>query len=194
MKVLVLSNDYELPTLKQFLSKFDADITYDPAEEYDRGVSFMHRNKITDLSKTWINFHPAPLPDYKGRNLCYHAIMNNETFFGASVHYVDENFDTGRIIDVYLFDIDPGDTAEDVSNKALHASYRLLDRYFLAFSMGVELHSTANVGGTYYKKKPIADCLEVDEFFKRQVRAITYGDYAPRINIGGVAYKIVRDE
>ncbi len=195
MKILVLSNS-NLPILKSIISYMGVDVTYDPNDDYDRGVSFMYLKRITkeQLEKPWINFHPAPLPEYKGRNLCYHAIMNGEEEFGATVHYVDENFDTGRIIEVRRFPITPRDTADVVQKMAMFTSQDLLREYLPRYANGEVFESYPNVGGNYYKKMPISEFIEIPEL-NRQVRAITFGNiYYPKINIGGDVYKIVRSK
>ena len=76
-----------------------------PNTDYDLGLSYTHTRKIIEpeLSKPkkgWVNFHPAPLPHYKGWKFIYQAIQNKETHWGVSVHYIDENYDTGPIIKV----------------------------------------------------------------------------------------------
>jgi len=45
-----------------------------------------------------INCHAGKLPFYRGRNILNWAIINDETEFGITVHYIDEGIDTGDII------------------------------------------------------------------------------------------------
>lgn len=164
---------------------------------YDVGISFMYQYKVpkSELDKaTWFNFHPAPLPGYKGRNLCYHAIMNGEKEFGAALHYMDENFDTGDIIEVRNFVINDCDTAEDVSFGAVLTAKALFREYFPMILKGYDFNRFPNVGGTYYQKQPISDEIWIPERTATHIRAITYGDFYPKVNIGGATYKIVRDE
>lgn len=168
-------------------------------KKYDVGISFMSTYKIPkpELDKArWINFHPAPLPEYKGRNLCYHAIMNGETQFGASVHYMDENFDTGDIIDVLRFSIPEWANAEDVSGFAVSASKQLFQLYLPRILNGEVFPATRNVGGAYYEKTEIPDTLELrsDYGVGQFIRAVTYKEFYPSLIVGGVRYKIVRDE
>lgn len=53
-----------------------------------------------------INFHPAPLPDYRGVGGFNFAILDRLATWAASAHYVDATFDTGPIIDVRRFAFD----------------------------------------------------------------------------------------
>jgi len=51
-----------------------------------------------------INFHPGPLPEARGSG--YHvAILENWTYWGVTAHYMDNNFDTGAIIECKHFPI-----------------------------------------------------------------------------------------
>jgi methionyl-tRNA formyltransferase len=45
-----------------------------------------------------INCHAGLLPFYRGRNILNWALINDETEFGITVHYVDLGIDTGDII------------------------------------------------------------------------------------------------
>ena len=167
--------------------------------DYDIGISFMWTKKVPARhvnTHTWINFHPGPLPEYKGRNLCYHAIMNMETEFGATIHYMDEGFDTGDIIDVIKFPVKDYYTAGDVSLSAIQCSKTLFELYFPRIIAGEEFERLPNVGVGYYGKGAIPDTLEIraDYGIGQFVRAVTCGDFYPKLNIGGLNYKIVRDE
>ncbi|MBC7863448.1 MAG: hypothetical protein IAF38_10765 [Bacteroidia bacterium] len=46
----------------------------------------------------FINFHYAPLPEFRGPNPLFWMIRNKETSGGVSVHRMDENFDTGELL------------------------------------------------------------------------------------------------
>src|SRR5216683_1478784 len=52
-----------------------------------------------------INFHPAPLPEFRGIGGYNVAILENLPYWGAAAHFVDETFDTGDLIHVRRFDI-----------------------------------------------------------------------------------------
>ncbi|MCX6271427.1 MAG: methionyl-tRNA formyltransferase [Bacteroidetes bacterium] len=55
--------------------------------------------KIIDIPKKGcINLHPSLLPYYRGMAPQHWPIINGETETGITVHYVDENPDTGDII------------------------------------------------------------------------------------------------
>lgn len=95
-----LNLEYEIYTVKD-----------DPhTRHFDLGVSYCYPRKITEplLSipkKGFINYHPAPLPKYKGPTELDEAIKNKEIHWGVTVHYMDKDYDTGPIIKVKRFDL-----------------------------------------------------------------------------------------
>ena len=46
----------------------------------------------------FINVHPSLLPKYRGGNPYSRVLMNGETETGVTIHFMDEDFDTGDII------------------------------------------------------------------------------------------------
>ncbi|WP_310557138.1 formyltransferase family protein [Flavobacterium sp.] len=46
----------------------------------------------------FINFHYAPLPQFRGTNPLFWMIRNRESTGGVTVHQIDENLDTGDIL------------------------------------------------------------------------------------------------
>jgi len=76
-----------------------------PIAPFELGVSYCYPRKVTEplLStppKGFVNYHPAPLPKYIGPYELEDAIKNKETNWGVTVHYMDEDYDTGPIIQV----------------------------------------------------------------------------------------------
>lgn len=81
----------------------------------DLGVvsSFNKRlpKELLQLSKDgFINLHPSKLPDYRGANPYSHVIINGEEESAITLHYMDENFDTGDVISQYCFSLDLNET------------------------------------------------------------------------------------
>jgi methionyl-tRNA formyltransferase len=66
-----------------------------------------------------INCHAGKLPFYRGRNVLNWALINDESEFGITVHYVDEGIDTGDIILQKTFPI----TDNDNYSTLLRLSY-----------------------------------------------------------------------
>ncbi|TLX75013.1 phosphoribosylglycinamide formyltransferase [Labilibacter sediminis] len=82
-------------------------------------------NIINAFKGKIINIHPALLPKYGGKGMygskIHEAVVaNGETETGITIHYVDENYDEGKIIHQVKCDVLPTDTAADVESK-IHA-------------------------------------------------------------------------
>ena len=71
-----------------------------------------------------LNFHPAPLPDIRGIGGYNVAILEDFAEWGASAHFVDEEFDTGDLVRVDRFPIDR--EAETALSLDLRSQERLL--------------------------------------------------------------------
>ena len=77
---------------------------------FDLGVSYCYPRKIINplLStpkKGFVNYHPAPLPMYKGPTELDDAIKNKEMQWGVTVHYMGKNYDSGPIIQIKKIDL-----------------------------------------------------------------------------------------
>lgn len=67
--------------------------------------------ELLQLTKDgFINLHPSKLPHYRGANPYSHVIINGEEESAITLHYMDENFDTGDIISQYCFSLDLNET------------------------------------------------------------------------------------
>jgi len=83
-----------------------------------------------------INIHPALLPDFGGPGMYgqhVHAavLASGAKESGATVHFVDEEFDRGAIIAQERVRIETGDTPESLAARVLEAEHRLLPRVVL---------------------------------------------------------------
>ena len=77
------------------------------------------RKKLMSLPKLkTINCHAGCLPYYRGRNILNWALINDEKYFGITVHYIDEGVDTGDIIKQKTFPITDNDNYCSLLNKA----------------------------------------------------------------------------
>lgn len=69
-----------------------------------------------------INIHPALLPKFGGKGMygmhVHKAVVEaKETESGISIHFVDANYDEGRIIGQHRCNIEPTDSPERVAEK-----------------------------------------------------------------------------
>jgi methionyl-tRNA formyltransferase len=162
---------------------------------YDLGLAFLYTHLIPASEcarpNRWVNFHPGPLPEYRGRNLAYHCIMNGDRDFGASVHYMDETYDSGEIIHVERFAIEDGDTAGDLVER----SHQVLEDLFYSYVPRVlrgPVPSRKQGAGTYYPKKPIDDLIPLTVEQERRIRAVTaLPAFHARVRIGTRVFRLV---
>jgi phosphoribosylglycinamide formyltransferase-1 len=104
-------------------------------EEFrDRGISFIvlagflwkiPSELIRSYPDRILNIHPALLPSYGGKGmfgLAVHeaVIAARDRQSGISIHYVDEQYDHGRIFFQASFNLSPEETAESLAGK-IHA-------------------------------------------------------------------------
>ena len=80
-----------------------------------------------------INLHPSLLPKYKGLNAIEQAMAAGETETGATVHFVNEQLDSGAIIKQQTVPIHPDDTPETLQRAIQQAEHYLLPLVINAF-------------------------------------------------------------
>lgn len=78
-----------------------------------------------------INIHPSLIPSFCGKGyygLKVHqaAVDYGVKISGATVHFVDENADTGPIIAQETVEVLPDDTAESLQKRVLEVEHRIL--------------------------------------------------------------------
>ena len=81
-----------------------------------------YKNKI-------INIHPALLPKFGGKgmygdNVHKAVFANKETETGITVHFVNEKYDDGCIIEQQKVAISPNDTVESIAEKVHSLEYQ----------------------------------------------------------------------
>ncbi len=163
--------------------------------KYDLGLSvlywkrldsaFIHTPKLGN-----INFHPAPLPDYKGTAGYNLAIMDELSKWGVTAHYMDENIDTGGIIEVSLFDINHElETAQSVESKTQPVLFDLFKKTTVN-ALGSEnlIKTLPNEGGRYISRNEMESMKEVrdGDDIDKKIRAFWFPPYdGAWMKIGG---------
>ena len=94
----------------------------------DKGVEFIVSISGTQLykkalreqtSKGIVNCHGALLPKYRGLMPSFWTLLNREPLGGVSVHYVNEEVDSGEVIEQRVIEILPDMSLEELK-KAVH--------------------------------------------------------------------------
>jgi phosphoribosylglycinamide formyltransferase-1 len=85
-------------------------------------------NVVDAFRNRIMNVHPALLPKFGGHGMygpkAHEAVIaSGETETGATVHFVDEHYDTGPIIVQKRVAVEQGDTAESLAERVLPAEH-----------------------------------------------------------------------
>jgi phosphoribosylglycinamide formyltransferase-1 len=77
-----------------------------------------------------LNIHPALLPAFGGKGMygmhVHRAVLAADVpESGATVHFVDEEYDRGRILAQRRVPVEPGDTPEDLAGRVLAVEHSL---------------------------------------------------------------------
>ena len=112
--------------------------------EYILLVGYMRKlgaNTLKEYKGRIINIHPSLLPKYGGegmygRYVHEEVLKNNEVETGVSIHLVDEEYDTGRIINQTTVPILPDDTRETLSDRVLKKEHEFLVETLIKVSKG----------------------------------------------------------
>ncbi|MGH7674159.1 MAG: phosphoribosylglycinamide formyltransferase [Gemmatimonadales bacterium] len=94
-------------------------------------VKLVPRDVVARFRGRMINIHPAMLPAFGGpgmygRRVHAAVLASGAATSGATVHYVDEQYDRGPIIAQRPVPVEPADTPESLARRVLEAEHRLL--------------------------------------------------------------------
>jgi len=86
-----------------------------------------------------INIHPALLPRYGGKGMYGHfiheAVFNaGDNISGATVHFVNSEYDRGEIIKQVIVDITEAKTPEEIAKLVLAEEHKLLPAVIALFA------------------------------------------------------------
>lgn len=95
---------------EELLKKFDLDLIV-------LGDTRIIKENIRSIPKIGtVNSHPGYLPDVKGNNPCIWAIIHDLPQ-GCSIHFIDENVDTGDVLMREMIDLKTCESYIDLLNK-----------------------------------------------------------------------------
>ncbi len=94
-------------------------------------LKLIPENFISSFSNKIINIHPALLPSFGGPGMygmnVHRAVFESSAkVSGATVHFADESFDTGRIIAQRCVDISDVKSPEEIAERVLKIEHQIL--------------------------------------------------------------------
>tara|TARA_X000000950_G_C13900282_1_gene654606 strand:+ start:864 stop:1559 length:696 start_codon:yes stop_codon:yes gene_type:complete len=207
---------YSLLLLKYLKSKTDLKIFFSSTYNeklpkyfykfnYDYIINFRSylilSKDILKKAKYSINFHPS-LPKYRGVGCANYAIMNNDKFFGSTIHLVNEKIDSGKIINVKKFKLIANPSLKYLLDKT-HMSMFVQAKSFLKKLLKDKINIEFEAKKNRYKwSKQYNNLSKLNKFynldiiinkkkFKKYVRATTIDNFKPSIKIHGEKFLYV---
>lgn len=94
---------------------------------------------IENFKNKIINIHPALLPSFGGKGMygmnVHRAVFDSSSkVSGATVHLVDNTYDTGKIVAQRCVDISEVKSPEEIAERVLKIEHQLLPEVVKAFS------------------------------------------------------------
>ena len=88
-------------------------------------MKILSGNFIRKFYKPILNIHPSLLPKYKGLNTHNRVIQNKDKYSGATVHFVSEKLDAGKIILQNKVKILKSDNGKSLEKKVLKIEHKI---------------------------------------------------------------------
>lgn len=167
-------------------------------------LSFLFWKKIRRDLATFprvgcFNFHPAPLPGFRGRRGYNHAILEQCTEYGASVHWVSDELDAGDLVDVRRFAVAPDETALSLERKTMVLLLEMFKRLIDDILCGRPIARQPQGPGQSATKTEMLALARVGPdddaaTIQRRIRAFWFPPYSgATVDIGGRAYTLIDD-
>jgi len=191
--IIFLGNSTSRPLYQKLIdnSKGDPDIVVS-CQHPDLVPASMIRNY------TCVNIHYGALPQYAGCNPVYWQVRNEDQA-GVTLHYMDEKFDTGDIIEIKR--IPCGNLcADEVYNALAIEGASLFQKWYKCIINGTAPRLPQDLTKRKYYNKTDVNFKE-NKFYgpifmdDRKVRALHYnGKQYPVVKVGGLNYELRRCE
>lgn len=110
----------------------------------------------------FINFHYAPLPQFRGSNPLFWMIRNRAPSAGISVHRMDENYDTGPLLVRHDFPLHPGITFGMLCSQLAMEGVGLTAKVVNGLVSGSLQSQIQNENDAASWGRPVADDLRIN--------------------------------
>lgn len=118
---------------------------------------------LKSIKGGFVNCHPSLLPEYRGANPYSHVIINDEKETGITLHFMDENFDTGNIIIQKKIPLEKKETMGTLFNKMNYIVAQVLSDFLTQYEAGFEFQTYPQPEGEY-KKAPAIESNNLRNF------------------------------
>ena len=88
-------------------------------------MKIISSNFIKKFYKPILNIHPSLLPKYKGLNTHNRVIQNKDKYSGATVHYVNDKLDSGKVILQKKVKVLKSDDVRSLEKKVLKIEHEI---------------------------------------------------------------------
>ena len=88
-------------------------------------MKILSKNFIRKFNGKILNVHPSLLPKYKGLNTHIRVLNNKEKFSGCTIHFVNQNLDSSKIILQKKIKINKNDNPRTLANRILKQEHSL---------------------------------------------------------------------
>ena len=153
--------DYDKsPNTQDMIEKIaakNADIGIICSFNYKLSKDFLNTTKMG-----YINCHPSLLPMYRGANPYFHIINNGEKTSGVTLHFADENFDTGEIIAQKGFLVSEKETIGTLFNRTNFMISDMLLNVLNIYNDTGKINSKPQPEGEYVRAPKIQNDIKID--------------------------------
>jgi len=143
------------------------------------------------------NFHPGPLPEFRGRRGYNFAILENAPEYGGTVHWVSEGFDKGDLVEVRTFPIRHDETALSLEQRTMGILLEMFKDFMGARLKGEPVPRIPQGPGKSATTAELLAAMEIRpeddlETVSRKVRAFWYPPHTgATIEIAGRRFTLV---
>ena len=89
-------------------------------------MKIMSSRFVSEFKNRIINIHPSLLPSFKGNNAIKEAINSGSKITGCSVHFVEQEVDSGNLIMQAALSITDYDNIDSLTNKIHFLEHKIL--------------------------------------------------------------------
>jgi methionyl-tRNA formyltransferase len=152
-----------------------------PVDGFDVGIAYLYPNFIPKEILAHVpilNFHTAPLPDYKGFGGVNFAVLEGLREWGVSCHWMTPELDSGPIVEVRRFPINPN--KETALSLDIRSQVRLFELFMDTVNRlldGQALNGEAKQGGRVITKQDFEIARTSSENTEAKRRAFFYPPY-----------------